>query len=189
MKLSLYIIAATLLIAQNAFAGASVEKKLFTMEKNYNAENIMVISTQTDDNCKFLSKNNEYLEFYWMMDRSTRKEVHPTILKQIKEKIKFSGINSQRDSFKVQMNDLSELKHDLEEASMEVSSGIENGVCAVKSVIKLGPSASYRKLNLKRTYCDVTTNMIGIPNGCKFIDLDGNDADTNIKLKVRFYSK
>lgn len=189
MMFSKLLIATTLVLAQNAFAGNAIEKRLFTMDKSYNPENILVISTQTDENCKFLNKNAEYLDFYWLMDRTTRKEVHPTILKQIKEKVKFSGINNRRDSFKVQMNDLSELRHDLEEASMEVSSAIINGNCSIKSVIKLGPSASYRKLNLKRTYCEVTTNMIGIPNGCKFIELEGNDADTNEKLKVRFYSK
>lgn len=183
------VLTAVLLIAQNAFAASSVEKRLFTMEKNYHAENIMVINTQIDDTCKFVSKNNEYMDFYWLMDKKSKKEVHPMIRGQIQEKVKFSGINNERESFKIRMNDLSELKHDLEDTTMEVSSAVINGVCQVKSVLKLGPSGKYRKLNLKRTYCEVTNNVVGIPNGCKFIDLQGTDADTGEALKVRFNSK
>jgi hypothetical protein len=180
---------ALFLIAQMTFAQAAVEKKLFTMEKNYHAENLMVINSQIDDRCKFVSKNSEYIDFYWLMNGKTRKEIHPMIRSQIQEKVKFSGINNQHDIFKIRLNDLSGLKHDLEDISMEVSSAIINGACQVKSVLKLGPSAKYRKLNLKRTYCEVTTNFVGIPDGCKFLELQGSDADTGELLKVRFSSK
>ncbi|MBC7540216.1 MAG: hypothetical protein H7281_15430 [Bacteriovorax sp.] len=177
------------LIAQIAFTAESVEKKLFTMEKNYHADNIMVINTLTDDSCKFVSKNNEYLDFYWLMDRATRKEINPVIRSQIQERVKFSSINNERNSYKIRLSDLSELNHDLEDTAMEVSSAVINGKCQVKSVLKLGPSGKYRKLNLKRTYCEVTTNLVGIPNGCKFLDLQGNDADTDEIIKIRFFKK
>lgn len=188
MTSSKLLLTFSLLIAQTAF-GATVEKKLFTMEKNYNPENILVIHAQTNESCKFESKDNQYIDYHWMMNRTVRKEVHPMIRKQIDEKVQFSGINNLHDSFKVRMNDLNELKHDLESLTLEVSSSIVGGNCVVKSILKLGPSAKYRKLNLKRTYCEVTTNFIGVPNGCKFIELEGTDADTNEKLKVRFMSK
>jgi hypothetical protein len=183
------VLTAAILIAQTAFAVDSVENKLFTMEKNYHADNIMVINTQTDDSCKFVSKNNEYLDFYWLMDRATRKEINPMIRSQIQERVKFSGINNERSSYKIHLSDLSELNHDLEDTTMEVSSAVINGTCQIKSVLKLGPSGKYRKLNLKRTYCEVTTNFVGIPNGCKFLDLQGNDDDTGETIKVRFYKK
>ena len=87
------------------------------------------------------------------------------------------------------MNDLNDLKNDLEDISLETSSTFINGNCKVKTIIKLGPSAKYRKLNLKRTYCEVSTNWVGIPNGCKFLELSGKDDDTGEDLKVRFNKK
>lgn len=189
MNLIKLAITTAFLMAQFAYGESSIEKKLFIMEKNYNAENLLVINTHINDSCKFVAENNEYMDFYWLMDGKTRKEIHPMIRGKIEEKVKFTGINKLQDSFKVRMSDLNELKHDLEDTTMEVTSAIINGACKVKSIIKLGPSAKYRKLNLKRTYCEVSTNFIGVPTGCKFLDLQGSDADTGEPLKVRFFSK
>lgn len=172
---------------------ADNEKKLFTMEKNHNPENIMVIHTQTDSDCRFVpsSKNTEgnYVEFYWLMAGQTPKEVHPMIRGEIKKRVVFEGINATRDSFKVRLTDLSELKHDLSDPTMEVVSEVTGGKCAVKSVITLGPSARYRKIDLDRTFCDVSKNFVGLPNGCNFLDLEGKDIATGEAVKVRFKKK
>jgi hypothetical protein len=176
-------------ILQTAFANESIEQRLFTIEKNYNPENVLIIKTQTDDNCKFVKTQDQYLGFYWLMGGTVKKEIHSLILSQIKEKVKFVGINENDDSFKVKMNDLNDLKNDLEDISLETSSAFINGNCKVKTILKLGPSAKYRKLNLKRTYCEVSKNLIGIPNGCKFLELSGTDDDTGENLKVRFNKK
>ena len=177
------------IICQVAFANESIEQRLFTMEKNYNPENILIIKTQTDENCKFVKTQDQYLGFYWLMGGAIKKEIHSLILSQIKEKVKFVSMNENVDSFKVRMNDLNDLKNDLEDISLETSSTFINGNCKVKTIIKLGPSAKYRKLNLKRTYCEVSTNWVGIPNGCKFLELSGKDDDTGEDLKVRFNKK
>ena len=88
------------------------------------------------------------------------------IRSEIKNRVSFNGINDSKDTFKVKLNDLKELRHDLTDTSMEVTSEIIGGKCVVKSVITLGASAKYRKLALKKTYREVTTNLIGLPNGC-----------------------
>lgn len=171
-------------------AFALVEKKLFTLEKSYNPENILVIHTQVDESCTFgTSPSNEYVDFYWLMNGRERKEVHPTIRSQVKGRVSFDGINTKKDSFNVDLNDLKEISHDLESTTIEVRSSIEGNQCQVESLIKLGPSGNYRTLNLKRTYCEVKTNMLGIPSGCKFVDLEGVDADTGEAIKVRFKEK
>lgn len=168
----------------------AVERQLFTMEKNYNAENIMIIHTQTDQDCRFVTspKNNEknYLEFYWLMDGKSKKEVHSMIRAEIKNRVQFQGINSTRDSFKVKLNDLSELRHDLTDTTMEVVSEMIQGECTVKSILTLGASAKYRKMDLKRTYCSVTKNLIGVPNGCSYLLLEGIDIATGEKFSVKF---
>lgn len=173
---------------------AQVERKLFTMEKNYNPENIMIIHTQTDKDCKFVTstKNAErnYLEFYWNMNfGAEKKEVHSMIRSEIKERVQFVGINERRDLFRIKLNDLTELRHDLTDTTVDVSSEISQGKCNVKSILHLGASGNYAKMNVKKVYCDVTKNMIGVPNGCSFIQLEGTDADTGAKIFVKFKKK
>ena len=183
------IIASAILICHGAYALESNEQRLFTMEKSYHADNILTINAQTDENCKFVQTEGQYLDFYWLMGGTTKKDIHPLILKNIKEKVTFVSINEKVESFKVRMNDLNDLKTDLEDILLETSCAIINGECKVKTIIKLGPSANYKKLNLKRTYCEVTTNFIGIPNGCKFLELSGIDDDSGADLKIRFNKK
>lgn len=188
MKNSILVLASALLLTQAASAGQSVERKLFTLEKSLNSENILNIHTQTDENCKFVTKNNEYVDFYWLMDRKNLKQVHPKIRSTIHERVQFVGINARHDSFKVRLNDLSEIKHDLESNIIEVRAEIVNGACTVNSIIQLGASSKYKELNLKRTYCEVNTVM-GIPNGCKFLELSGVEKSSAEVLKIRYKGK
>lgn len=181
------------LTSLNALA-QSGEKKLFTMEKDHNEENVMMIHTQTDADCKFVTstKNSEknYMEFYWIMNNGKdTKEVHSMIRSSIKERVKFLGINASRDSFKIKLNDLSELRHDLTDTTMEINSEMVNGKCEVKSVLTLGASGRYRKIDLNRTFCNVSKNLIGVPNGCNFIELEGSDTSTGETIKVKFKKK
>lgn len=178
----------------SALANAQVERKLFSMEKNYNPENVLVIHTQTDKDCRFVTspKNTEgnYVEFYWLMNYGAeKKEIHSMIRSEVKGRISFLGINAKKDSFKIRLNDLSELRHDLPDPTMEVISEVSQGKCSVKSIIHLGASGNYRKLSLKRTFCDVSKNMVGVPNGCSYLYLEGNDADTGEKISVKFKKK
>lgn len=192
MKTSMLILTGALLIAQSVFATteiASVERKLFTLEKSLNSENILFIHTQTDENCKFVPNSNGYVDFYWLMDGSQKKQVHSMIRSTVQERVKFVGINEARDSFKVKLNDLSEIRHDLESNIIEARAEVINGACVVKSMIQLGASAKYIKLNLQRTYCEVETNMVGIPNGCKYLELAGKNDATGEGTKARFKGK
>jgi len=188
MKTSMLVLASAFLLTQTAFAGQSIERKLFTLEKSLNSENTLNIHTQTDENCKFVTSANGYVNFYWLMDRTTAKEVHPMIRTKVQERVQFIGINKKRDSFKVRLNDLSEIKHDLESNIIEARAEIVNGKCIVNSIIELGASSKYKKLNLQRTYCEVNSFM-GVPNGCKYLELAGRDNATGEGLKARFKGK
>lgn len=188
MKTSMLILASALLLAQTPLAAQTIERKLFTLEKNLNSENTLNIHTQIDENCKFVANNNGYVDFYWLMDGATIKQVHPIIRSKVRERVQFMGINQARDSFKVRLSDLSEIKHDLENNIIEVRSEIINGTCTVNSIIQLGASAKYKKLNMERTYCEVNS-ILGIPNGCKYLELAGKDNATGEGIKVRFKGK
>jgi hypothetical protein len=182
------------LISFSISSWGQVEKKLFTMEKNHNPENIMMIHTQTDMDCKFIEskKNNEknFLEFYWIMDSGrSQKEVHPLIRDEIKKRVRFDGINERKDAFKVTLGDLKELRHDLTDTSMEVMSELSDGKCIVKSVLTLGASGNYKKLDIERTYCEVSKNLLGIPNGCLSLILEGKDVSNGETIKMTFRKK
>lgn len=165
------------------------EQNLFTMEKSYNPENILVIHTETDNDCRFVNSKNELIDFYWLMNGKERKPVHSMIKNGVQERVQVTHVSSQRDQFKVKLNDLSEVKHDLEDPSLEVISEYRDGECQVKSVLTLGPSKKYRKVDITRTYCEVTSNFLGIPNGCKYLDLEGIDIDSGEEISVRFKKK
>lgn len=190
MRISYIFSIVLFLLAQNSFGQSSGEKQLFTLEKSLNSENILVIVSQTDKNCKFIkTPSNDLFDFYWLMDGKSKKTVHPMIRSKVQERVQLLGVNSSQDSFKIRLNDLSEIKHDLEDNTLEVNAVLENGNCNIQSVIKLGASANHRKLNLTRTYCEVSKNMIGIPKGCSYLELQGTDADTGESLKVRYKGK
>lgn len=187
-------IALTLILGSfNAFATNS-EKPLFTMEKDHNEENIMMIHAQTDNNCKFITstKNSEknYMEFYWLMNNGkSKKEIHPMIRSTIKERVQFLGMNNTRDSFKIKLNDLTELRHDLSDTTMEITSEIINGECQVKSILTLGASGRYRRIDLDKTFCKVSKNFLGVPNGCRSLDIIGKDIQTDEEVKVTFKAR
>ena len=154
----------------------------------------MMIHTQTDLDCKFVTseKNNEnnFLEFYWIMDFGhSKKEVHPLIRDEIKKRVSFAGINNRSDSFRITLNDLKELRHDLTDTTMEIISEMNQGKCGVKSILTLGASGKYRKMDLERTYCEVSKNLIGLPNGCTTLLLEGKDASNGELIKVSFRKK
>lgn len=188
MKLSILILS-TLFISNTSLANLGFEQKLFTLEKSVNSENILVVHTQTDTECKFVSKEHGYVDFYWLMNGSEKKEIHPMIRKKIEERVKFVGIDESRSSFKMKLNELREINHDLEDIILETKAEFNNGSCEVKSILKLGASANYSLLNLKRTYCRVDKNLVGVPKGCKFLDLQGLNESDGSALKIRFNEK
>lgn len=159
------------------------------MEKSYNSENIMVIHTRTDDECKFPEKKKDMIDFYWLINGKNRKPVHSMIRSGVEERIQVNGISSKGDFFKVQLTDLSEVKHDLADPVLEIKSEISEGECEVKAILTLGSSHKYRKINLQKTYCEVTTNFMGIPNGCKFLELQGVDIDNGESVSVIYKKK
>lgn len=169
----------------NSFAA---EEVLFTLEKSYNPENYIVVHTEVNDKCQFVQGPNGYMDYYWMTNGTDRTTVSSLIRSQVNKRIRFQEINERKDLFKVAFADLSMLKHDLADPIVEVRSEMVNGKCQVQSVISLGASVKYSKMDVKKTFCEVSKNFIGIPTGCKFLDLEGVDADSGTALSVRFKS-
>lgn len=180
------------LISIPAIAATDVNRqKLFLMEKNYHQGNLMVISAMTNKECQFVAKEGteEFVDYYWLMDGSKEKKIHPLIRSGIKKRTKFNGLVENKKEFHIELKDLSELKHDLNDINIDVKSELVDGKCLVKSILKLGPSENNRSIALTRTFCDVNKNFVGIPTGCKSLELTGTDVKTNQEVKVKFAKK
>ena len=59
----------------------ATEKALFSIEKSHNPQNIMIVSSNLGDQCEF--SQEEPVDYYWLMNRTSRKDPHPMILKEI----------------------------------------------------------------------------------------------------------
>lgn len=173
-----------LLVSLMSFAVEEKRVQLFLMEKSHNQENIMVIHTQVNDDCQFVGER--LIDYYWMMDGKKEKRVHSMIKYKIRERLKFDSLAGDKRSFKVQMTDLSEVKHDLEDINIKIISDKSDGSCRVHAILKLGPSKDYKEMILDRTYCEVKKNLVGIPTGCKNLELIGKDLKTGEELRVKF---
>lgn len=173
-----------LLVAVMSYAEEENRVQLFLMEKSHNQENIMVIHTSINDACQFVG--DKLIDYYWMMDGKKEKRVHPMIKYKIKERLKFDELSADKKSFKVQMSDLSEVMHDLDDINIKVFSDQTDGSCRVHAILKLGPSKDYKEMILDRTFCEVKKNLVGIPTGCKNLELIGKDSKTGEEIRVKF---
>lgn len=170
---------------------ASLREKLFIMEKSHNPENVMIIEVMLNKKCEFETyEDGSLLNFYWLMeDGKYTKNIHPLIRHGIAKRVEFRDKEKTKTSFKVALNDLKELRHDLPDSSLKVSSLKEKERCSVQSVLELGPSKGNKKINLTRTFCKVETNFLGIPVGCKFIELEGKSVSSGNQLQAKFRAK
>ena len=178
---------AALLFSQITLAATSVETELFKMTKSFHSKNILYFTTEVDENCKFVQKDNQYTGYHWMLDGIKRKEEsEDAFRKQVRAQTTVQGINDSQDSFTVKMNQLVNLEPALESNIVNVSSSIENGSCQVKTILSLADGS---KMRLENVYCKVVTKMF-IPTGdCEYFEIEGKDDDTGKDLKIRFTKK
>jgi hypothetical protein len=176
-----------LLSSQLALATNSSENDLFKMTKSFHSKNILYFTTEVDESCKFVQKDNQLTGYHWMLDGKKRKEEsEDSFREQVRAQTTVLGINDSSDSLKIKMNQLINLEPALESNIVDVSSSYENGSCQVKTILSL---ADGRKMKLENVYCKVITKML-IPTGeCEFFDLVGKDDDTGKDLKIRFTKK
>ena len=163
------------------------EQRLFTMEKSYNQENIMVIYAQTDEKCSFIPfENGSYLNYYWLMDGKKRKDVHPLIKKGIEKRVEFKSVEDKHKEFTAELNDLDEVKHDLPDTAIKVEAQNQNGNCNALATISLGPSGGNQAIELENTYCKVEKNWVGVPKGCLRLELEGEGLTSKQDVLVKF---
>jgi len=172
---------------------ASEEVRLFVVEKSKNPQNILVVYTKADPQCRIepvvYGKKAYLFDFYWLMDGTRYKPTHPLIKKHARRRFVARKPFENRKGFEVKLADLKELAHDLPSDVITVSlHSAANGGCNARVVLPLGPSADSRTLEIESIYSKART-LLGIPIGVHYIELRGRDAETGEAMAVKFSSK
>lgn len=174
-------------------AWASGEVRLFIVEKSKNPQNILVVYTRADDQCRIspvVYGGKAYLfDFYWLMDGTRYKPTHPLIKKHARRRFVAQKQFENHKGFNVRLADLKELAHDLPTDLLTVTlNRAPGGECQARVQLPLGPSAQDRTMEIQSIYSKART-FLGIPIGVHYVELRGQDAQSRQPLTVRFDSR
>ena len=182
-----------LLFPGHQVLAASEEVRLFVVEKSKNPQNILVVYTQADPQCRIepvvYGKKAYLFDVYWLMDGTRYKRTHPLIKKHARRRFVAKKQLENQKGFEVKLADLKELEHDLPSDIITVSlrRGSDGG-CNARVLLPLGPTADNRTLEIASIYSKART-LLGIPIGVHYIELRGRDANTGEQMTVKLSSK
>lgn len=166
--------------------------RVITVEKSINPENIMVVYTKVDSQCRFLTdpaqRDQPVFDYYWLMDRKNYKPVHKLIKGEVRKRLEFQIDPSDRhNSFFVNMNDLKEVRHDLRDGRLNVRSEMIDGKCQVNATMTLGASAGNAKIYLNKVYSEAKKGLI-MPSLVS-ITLSGKDVNSGKAISKTYKAK
>ena len=189
-----------LLASRQALAGQAITAipevgphyRIVTVEKNIHPQNRLIAYTRLDEQCRVQRDPKQgdrpVLDYYWLMDGSRYKRVHPLIKRGIRNRLQVgaSPPKSLDGAFSVRLNELDAVEHDLGPTPLLwVRAEKTAGGCAVEARITLGPSDKNEVIQLDTIYSEAAlTGPFGAR--VKSISLRGVDAATG-KPVVRVY--
>lgn len=159
---------------------------LFNVEKNVNPQNIMVVYSKLDQDCRFLKDNyGPQFDFYWLMDRASYKKVNSIIKSEIRKRLEVEPWIDTNE-FSVILRDLEQVDMDIAEPKVTVRSKGYAGKCQVSSQITLGPSDKNRTIRLTSIYTEGTQSL---SPRILSVTLNGVDIKTGKKVTRRYLGK
>lgn len=166
--------------------------RIFVFEKNENPQNIMVIYTQVDSGCRFLTDRTDggkpTFDFYWLMERRSYKPVHPLIRGGIQERLEVNP-TSDRQLFYVRINDLKEMQQDIQDPRLQVRSRAVDGRCQVTGSLTLGPSDGNRTIRLTSIYTEAKKTLLPPFRKPVSVTLNGVDVKTGQSVSRKYMAK
>lgn len=155
-------------------------QRVMLFKKNENPQNVMVIYTKTNSSCQFVSNTGKpTFDFYWLMNGRDYKPVHSLIKSGIQERMELEiprGADG-KSSFFVKVNDLNEMKHDLENPRLLVRAvKSADGKCNVESLMTMGPSDQRAVVRLDNIYATAETTFL--PPFRKVVSVTVNGVNT-----------
>ena len=163
---------------------------IMTVEKSIHSQNQMVVFTRLDERCRILRDSNQAngpaFDFYWLMDGSRYKRVHPLIKRGIRKRLQVETNSVTDEVFSVRLNELNAVDHDLGKTPrLWVRAEKTPDGCAVEARLTLGPSDKNAEIRLDSIYSEA--EMEGkFSAKVKSIALKGADARTGEPV-VRVY--
>jgi hypothetical protein len=120
---------------------------LFFIEKSHHPENITVVYTKLDMDCRVIPDREHgflpTLDFYWLMDATHYKPMAGLLKAGARKRLQFINANgAQGDpaSFAVRTDDLSRVQHDLQSPTVQIKAERQGDACVATAFMTLGPS-------------------------------------------------
>jgi hypothetical protein len=168
--------------------------RILTLEKNENPENVLAVYTQVDSSCRVGKKNSTassdipHFGFYWLMNRMNYKPVHPLIRQGIAQRITVLP-EANSSSFHVKLEDLKEMKTDLEDLRLNVIARLEGARCKVGAFMNLGPSDHHAKMKLELIDSQSKKTILPPFRKVLSVTLKGVLTATGEKFSRTYYSR
>lgn len=192
---ALSLLCLSVLFANITFAGGvkvldqiGSHYEVFRLEKSENPQNVLVIYTRLDDQCRFqLDPENPIMPifgFYWLMDRTNYKPVHSLIRGGIAERLQVdipANFSEMRSAFTVLVKDLTQVDRTLENAYVKVASRKDGKSCVVKSTFDIeGPNKQSSALTLDKIYAESETTVLPPFRRVIMLKLQGQNEKTGL---------
>lgn len=190
MKFALHLALLTALPLSIAFARPitnipeiGAHQAIFNVEKNVNPENIAIVYTKVDAQCRFLTdpsnRDQPIFDFYWMMGGTSYKPMNSFFKSEFSRRMAFADGGGDRSThFQLVANDLKEVNQDLgQEPKLDVVAIKGDSGCDVQAFITLGPSDGSARIRLDSIYGEGRT----FPPKVLAVTLKGEVVDKNGK--------
>jgi len=110
--------------------------KIITFEKNENPENIMVVYTKLDKQCRFIQQGGQpFVDFYWLMNRERFKPTHNLIKQAVHKRLQVARVKGEdpTQAFQLKVNDLKELGTKIAHPHLLVKAEKSGSKCQIES--------------------------------------------------------
>jgi hypothetical protein len=128
---------------------------LFFIAKSYHPENIAVVYTKLDTDCRVVPDREHgflpTLDFYWLLDASRYKPMAGPLKVGTRKRLQFIDTHRSQDdptSFTVRTDDLSRVQHDLQSPIVQIKAERQGEACVASAFMTLGPSNGHATIKI-----------------------------------------
>ncbi len=161
---------------------------VLTVEKNVNPQNVLVVYTKADEQCRFetnpANRDQPVFDFYWLMDRQNYKPVNGLIKREIAKRFVFQPPFTAQQ-FQIMVTDLKEMDTDIVNPTMDVYMGGQPGACTTHAEMNLGPSNGNVRIRLESIY----TEGRSFPPAVYSVTLRGTEINSGKKISRKYLAK
>ena len=132
---------------------------LFIVAKSHHPENLTVVYTKLDQHCRVLPDREHggqpTLDFYWLMGQTHYKPMAAPLKDGIRQRLQFTDVHGYQEdptTFAVRLEDLSRLRHDLPQPTVQIKTERHGEGCVAMALMTLGPSNGHATVKLESIF-------------------------------------